>query len=150
MALSARNKALLPGFIFLLICGVFVMRFGMMILVMMLIPSVLAFFIDRKVGKPSFKVIAACNISAALPYIVPIIQFSLKKHFSEVSQVVDDPMVWAFIYCAALAGWAMLYLAKIVARVVTLMHYDYSIKLLERKQEILVKEWGDDIKNSSA
>lgn len=150
MALSSRSKALLPGVIFMLICCIFVLRFGTMILLLFIIPSILAFLIDRKQGKPSFRVIAACNFSAALPYIIPILQFSLKKQYAEAGKVVEDPMVWAYIYAAAGAGWAMLYLSGIVARMITLMHYDYSIKLLEKKQEILEREWGEDIKNRAA
>lgn len=145
MALSARKKALLPGLAFLIIMAIFVLRFGAIILILTVLPTMLAFFLDHKPKKPMFKIIAACNISAALPFIVPIISFSLKKHYSEVGKLVDDPRVWVFIYCAAAAGAAMLFLSKIVARIITLMHYDYSVKLLEKKQDLLVKEWGDEI-----
>jgi hypothetical protein len=149
MKLSASNKALLPGMIFCGLGAIFVMRFGALILILTIIPSIVAFFIDRAPKKPSFKVVAACNLSAALPYIVPIINFSLKKQYSEAGMVMDDGMVWAFIYCGAAAGWGMLFLSKFVARVITLMHYDYGIKVLEKKQELLVKEWGEEIIDST-
>lgn len=145
MKLSARNKALLPGAIFLVLWAIFIMRFGALIVILAILPSAIAYFIDRTPKKPNFKVVAACNISAALPFIVQIVNFSLKKQFSEAGQVVDNFSVWAFIYFGAAAGWGMLYLAKVVARVITLMHYDYGIKLLEKKQELLVKEWGEEI-----
>ena len=122
-----------------------VMRFGAIILVLTIIPSIVAFVLDSRPRKPNFKVIAACNLSAALPFIVPIISFSLKKQYSEAGQVMDDPMSWVFIYCGAAAGWGMLYLSKFVARIVTLMHYEYGISLLEKKQDLLVKEWGEGI-----
>lgn len=145
MALSARKKALLPGIAFMIIMAIVVLRFGAIILILTVLPSMLAYFLDHKPRKPMFKIIAACNISAALPFIVPIVAFSLKKHYHEAGKIVEDPMVWAYIYCAAGAGAGMLYLSKIVARIITLMHYDYSVKLLEKKQDMLVKEWGENI-----
>ncbi len=145
MKLSARNKALLPGMIFIMIGIIFVMRFGAMILVLTIIPSIVAYFIDHQKNRPTFKIIAACNISAALPFIVPIIDFSLKGQYSEAGLVMDDAMIWAFIYCSAAAGWAMIFLAKLVSRTITLMHYEYSVNVLEKKQEILLKEWGEEI-----
>lgn len=145
MKLSGRNKAFLPGIVFLSLMAIIVLRFGAIILVLTIIPSIVAFFIDRKPGRPTFKVIAACNLSAALPFIVPIIIFSLKKQYAEAGQVMESGMSWAFIYCGAAAGWGMLFLSTFIARIVTLMHYDYSIGVLEKKQELLVKEWGEDI-----
>jgi len=145
MKMSARNKALLPGMVFLVISAIFIMRFGALIVILTIIPSVIAYFIDHAPRKPNFKVVAACNLSAAIPFIVPIVGFSLNKQYSEAGQVMENPMTWGFIYCGAAAGWGMLYLSKVVARVITLMHYEYGIKLLEKKQELLVKEWGEEI-----
>lgn len=145
MSLSARNKALLPGMIFLTLIAIFILRFGALILILTIIPSIVAFFVDRRTHKPGFKIVAACNLSAALPFIVPIIDFSLKKQYSEAGMVVDSWQVWAYIYCGAAAGWGMIVLAKFVARVITLMHYEYGVGVLEKKQEILIKEWGDTI-----
>lgn len=145
MSLSARNKALLPGMIFLLLIIIFILRFGAIILILTVIPSIVAFFLDHQPRKPGFKIVAACNLSAALPFIVPIVDFSLKKQYSEAGMVMDDAMTWVFIYCGAGAGWGMIYLSKFVARVITLMHYEYGVSVLEKKQELLIKEWGDEI-----
>lgn len=150
MKLSARNKALLPALICLIVAAVFILRFGAIILILTVIPSVVAFFIDHKEGRPTFKVIAACNLSAALPFIVQIVNFSLKKQYTEVGQVMDDPRAWAFIYFGAAAGWGMLFLAKLVGRVVTLMQYDYKMHILEKKQALLVQEWGEGITTPAA
>jgi len=143
--ISSRSRALLPGIIFTALLAIFYMRAGAIVLALTIIPAIVAFFLDRQPKRPTFKVIAACNLSAALPAIIPIIDFSLKKQYSEAGQVMDDPMSWAFIYCGAAAGWGMLYLAKFAARVITMMHYEYSVGVLEKKQELLVKEWGEDI-----
>lgn len=145
MALSARNKAMLPGVIFITLGVIVVMRFGALILFLTIIPSIVAFFVDRANGRPSFRVIAACNVASALPYIVQIIDFSLKGYYGEVGKVIDSPVIWARIYCGPAAGWAMLYLAKFVARIITLMHYEYAMGVLEKKQTILLNEWGEEI-----
>jgi hypothetical protein len=145
MKLSARNKALLPGMVFLVICGIIIMRFGALMVILTVMPAIIAYFIDHRPKKPSFKVVAACNLSAALPFILNVVDLSLQKQYSEAAQVLSDVMVWGYIYCGAAAGWGMLYLSKVVARVITLMHYEYGIKVLEKKQELLVKEWGEDI-----
>lgn len=125
------------------------MRFGAIILALTIIPSIVAFYLDRTQGRPSFKVIAACNVSAALPFIIPIINFSLNKQYAEAGQVMDNPMSWLFIYCGAAAGWGMLFLSKIVARVLTLMHYAYAVDMLGKKQAILLKEWGEELENAA-
>ena len=150
MKLSTRNKALLPGLIFLMIGAVFYLRFGAIILLLTIVPSIVAFCIDQQPHRPMFKVSAACNISAALPFIVQIVNFSLKKQYTEAGQVVDDPRIWAFIYFGAVAGWGLLFLSKLVARFIMLMQYDYKMRFLERKQELLVREWGEDITSPAA
>lgn len=149
MKISARKKAMLPGVIFLMIALIFIMRFGAMILVLTIIPSIIAYFIDHMPGKPSFKVIAACNLASAMPFIIPIIDFSLKKQYTEAGQVMDSLQSWMFVYGGAAGGWGILYLSKFVARVVTLMHYEYAINMLAKKQDILLKEWGEEIAQGS-
>jgi hypothetical protein len=150
MKLSSRNKAMLPAMIFCIIGAVFYLRFGAIILLLTIVPSIVAYFVDHSEGRPMFKIVSACNLSAALPFIVQIVNFSLKKQYAEAGQVVDDPRVWAFIYFGAAAGYGMLFLAKLVARVVTLMQYDYKMNILEKKQELLVKEWGEEISTPAA
>lgn len=145
MKLSAANKAFLPGMLFMLLASIFILRFGAILLVIMLIPSLFTYFIDHQPRKPMFKIVAACNLSAALPFIIPLIEYSIKRQYNEAGQMMEEFKVWAFIYCGAAAGWGMLYLSRYVARIITLMHYEYAISLLEKRQDLLVKEWGEGI-----
>lgn len=148
MAISARSKAFLPGIIFMALILIVVMRFGALILALILLPMIIAFFFDHQKDKPLFKIIAACNLSSSLQFIIPIVQLSLERKFAEAGLVMDNPMSWAFVYCGSAAGWGILYLAKFGSRVVTLMHYDYSISFLQKKQEKLVQEFGESISQS--
>lgn len=148
MALSASKKAFLPAIIVCSLTAIVIMRFGAIILVLIIMPMIMAYLLDQNPRKPMFKIISATNLAAAIPFIVPIIKFSLKRQYTEVGLVMENPMSWLFIYVGAASGWAMIQLAKFVSRVFTLMHYEYSIGVLEKRQQALLEEWGEGIKPS--
>ena len=145
MPLSASKKAFIPAIAICILTSIIVLRFGALILMLILLPAILAFFLDRDSRRSMFKIVAACNLSAALPFIVPIIEYSLKKKYAEVGLVMEQPISWVFVYCGGAAGWAMLYLSKFASKIVTLMHYEFSVAQLEKKQQLLIKEWGESI-----
>jgi hypothetical protein len=131
----------------LIISGVLIvlMQFGFIFLLLAMMPSIVAYYVDAHPRKTSFKIVFAGNISAALPTLMPMIRTGLNMRPVDVVSVVQDPSVWMFIYLGAGAGWALIYLCKYIARFVVTMSFEYSIKTLENEQQMLVEEWGEDI-----
>lgn len=112
-----------------------------------IMPSIVAYYVDTNPRKLAFKVVLAGNISASLPSIMPLIKSSMHVRKFDLASAMMDPKVWMFIYLGAAAGWALIYLCKYVARFVVAMSFEYNIRALENMQKMLIEEWGHDISN---
>ncbi len=146
MNTAGLSKAFLP-LILVIVCGLIVLlRFGFIFLLLALLPTFVAYYVDRSKGRPAFKVVAACNIAAVLPVIEPMIKAGLKFKHYDVSSVLHDPSTWLFVYTGAAIGWCLIYLCRFIARFVVTVAYEYNINALEHMQKRLVEEWGHQIK----
>lgn len=139
------SKLMLPVFILLGIALLVMLQFGFIFLLLATLPSFVAYYIDADKGKPTFKIVAACNFAATLPSIMPMIRASLKMKHYDVSYVLQDPDVWLIVYGGAALGWGIVYSCRIMANAVISIIYDYNRESLEQFQGKLVREWGEDI-----
>ncbi len=143
------SKALLPILCIVSLLAVAILQKGSLFLLLALLPSVTAYFIDLRVGKPTFKIVLACNFAATLPILVPMIKtgIGLQKPAPSID-VISDPTTWLFIYGGAAAGWALIFVCKMLAKLCVILSYKYRIATLERIQKRLIAEWGKDVQES--
>lgn len=125
--------------------SIILLQSGFLFMLLALMPSIVAYFIDNDPRKNSFKVVFSGNISAALPTLLPMLKAALAMKKFDISAAMSDPKVWLFIYLGAGTGWAIIYLCKFIARFVVTMKFEYQIKSLENTQLMLADEWGDEV-----
>jgi cell division protein FtsW (lipid II flippase) len=144
---SGFSKAFLP--LFLVVgCGMIVLlRFGFIFLLLALLPTVVAYYIDRERRRPAFKTVGACNLAATLPTLAPMIRAGIAMKQYDISSVLHDATVWLFVYTGAALGWCLVFLCRFVARFIVTLSYEYNINSLEHTQKRLVEEWGQQIKH---
>lgn len=141
------NKLLMPLLMILTPVLIVLLQFGFLFLLMGLLPTVVAYFIDHDKGKPLFKTVGACNLAAMLPTLLPMLQAGIRfKHYDHAS-LISNPNVWLVVYCGAAAGWCIIYLSRFVARFIVTLVYEYSVNSLEHQQKYLLEEWGQEIKH---
>ncbi len=70
------SKAIMPLLLIISVMLIVLLQFGFIFLLLALLPSLVALFIDRDAGKPTFKIVLACNFAATLPSLVPMLEAS--------------------------------------------------------------------------
>jgi len=140
-------KAFLPLLLVVGLALVVLLQFGFIFLLLALLPSIVAFFIDRDPGKPTSKIVFACNLAATMPSLMPMIDAGIKFRHYDTSLTLSNPSTWLIVYSGAAAGWCLIYLCRYVARFTVTLLYEYNITMLEGQQKRLIEEWGQQIKH---
>jgi nitrate reductase gamma subunit len=137
--------------LFLIFCliGIVVLQVGFIFMMLALMPSIMAFFIDTDHKRSIFKVVGSANLAACLPTLVPMIGSAIRMRRYDIESVIADPMVWLFIYMGAAAGWALIYTSRFISRFVVTMSCEYNIANLKKQQKLLIDEWGDELTNNA-
>lgn len=144
-AQSGASKLMMPVMILAGLGMLVLLQFGFIFMLLAMLPSIVAYYSDHEPGKPAFQMVFICNFSATLPSIMPMIQASLKMRHYDVSFILEDSKVWLIVYGGAAIGWGLVFLSRTIANVVISITYDYNRVELEKFQEKLVREWGEDI-----
>lgn len=129
---------------------VLVLQFNFIFLLLALLPAVVAYYIDHEPGKPTFRVVFACNFSATLPFLMPMIGSGLMFKNNNIGDIISTPYVWLVVYTGAAVGWCLVYVCYALARFMIVLLYDYKISVLERFQKKLIDEWGAQITSHSS
>jgi hypothetical protein len=129
----------------LLGAAIVLLNAGFLFVLLALLPSIMAYFVDIDPRKHAFKIVFSGNISAALPTLMPMVKSAMSMRKFDIVAAMQDPKIWLFIYMGAGAGWALIYICKYVARFMVAMSFEYNIHSLENTQQMLVEEWGRDI-----
>lgn len=144
-------KAALPLLMIVSIALIVLLQFGFIFLLLALLPSVVAFYVDTAPGKPAFKTVLACNLAATLPslmpMLMPMLEAGIKFRHYDTSTTLGNASTWLLVYSGAAAGWCLIYLCRYIARFTVMLFYEYNIATLEGQQKRLIDEWGQQIKH---
>lgn len=139
---------MLPLLILLSFVAVVLLKMGFIFVLLALLPSVAAYYIDNDPRVPIFKTVLACNCASLLPVIYPMLKAAMAFERFNSFAVMTDPFNWLVAYGGAALGWCLIFLCRFVAHFMVVLAYDYQIRSLEQNQKQLLKEWGDDIKQA--
>jgi len=108
-----------------------------------MLPSVVAFVVDRSPGKYLFKCVLAINACGTLPALLDLTLAG--RDLEAVGVVISDVWYWLYAYGAAAFGW-VLYggVPRVIASYVSIKAQN-RIKELRDVQAKLVDEWGEDV-----
>ncbi len=125
---------------------ILVLKMGFIFLLIAILPSIAAYFVDDDPDLTTFRTIFACNLAAILPTITPVFIAGLKFKHYDIDSIIASPNVWLFIYGAAAIGWVMIHFGSHTARAFLEIQYKFRAASLEKSQVRLLEEWGDSIK----
>ncbi len=125
-----------------------VLQYGFIFMIIALLPSFVAHFIDPDPSKPKFKVIFCCNVAATMPTLAPMFEASFHFKPYDITVLISNPNLWLFIYGGAGLGWCIIYVCNQVAFYVIGARNDYIIHQIEDQQLRLIDEWGPQVKES--
>jgi hypothetical protein len=125
-----------------------VLQFGFIFLLVALLPSMVAYFVDLDPQKSKFKVVFSCNLAATFPTLAPMFQAGIQLRRYDISVLTSNPDIWLIIYGGAAAGWCLLYLCNQLAYFVVGARNEYIIRNIEDEQKRLVSEWGVQVQGA--
>lgn len=108
-----------------------------------MIPTMVAYVVDRDPEKPAPITVGGLNFCGCLPYAI-----DLWKHGGGISaalKVFSDPMAWLVMYGAAAVGWAFYYGIPPAVANAEVMRSERRIDALKQRKVGLVQEWGPDV-----
>lgn len=147
MALLNTAQKLVPVLLIIVSLMLIVMlQFGFIFLLLALLPSIAAYFVDTDPSRPAFRTVFAANLAATLPSLTPMFKSGLKFKHYEVGGIIGDPKVWMLIYGSAAAGWCIIFICRQIARTMLAFQYEFRAASLERAQARLVDEWGTQVR----
>lgn len=108
-----------------------------------MLPSVVAFVVDKSQGKFLFKCVLAVNICGMLPALLDLTLAG--RDLSAVTAIISDVWYWLYAYGAAAFGW-VLYggVPRVIASYVSIKAQN-RIRELRDVQAKLIDEWGEDV-----
>lgn len=141
---KAKKSKWMPVLLLVFIIGIVTMQHAFLFVFIALLPSIVAYIVDRNPNYSVFFTVACLNVSGLLPFLLEIV-FS-PKLIEAASARMGDVYTWLVIYSAAAVGWALVILCPTVCKLVLQGMRRGQIMHLENQQRKLIEEWGPEIR----
>ncbi|MBN66239.1 MAG: hypothetical protein CMM94_01555 [Rickettsiales bacterium] len=110
-----------------------------------ILPSIVAFLIDRSPGRTTFHTIMACNMSGVLIMLFPL--FADGNQPSTLMMMMTDVFNWFIIYMSAAFGWFLVWGSPYMGHLIINAFNQRHISKLEHTQKRLRSEWGPEVES---
>ena len=108
-----------------------------------LLPTGVAFIIDRTEGKQNTQAVGWLNFAGIWPYLW--ILWTGEHTISRAMQLLSDVFAWLVMYGAASFGWAIfILLPPIIVQVLDLLA-EKRVETLRENQKKIIEEWGKEV-----
>jgi hypothetical protein len=109
-----------------------------------LLPTLTSILWDKKPGRFASKTVAAFNITGLFPFLMAI--GSSGSPDGTAITILSNTKAWVLIYGFSIFGWAVILLVPKITMIYLEIEAKYRIKKMEKFQQDLLEEWGEDIK----
>jgi hypothetical protein len=138
--MSAKNKILLIVVSLLMMSF---LRTGFIFVIIGLLPSIVAYYIDVSVERYTFRTIFATNLCGMLPYIERMLQQGPSS--TVLQSVMGNANNWFIIYGSALIGWLLIEICPLVAEAMIKGFHQTQIARINHVQKKVESEWGSEV-----
>jgi hypothetical protein len=108
-----------------------------------MLPTLVAFFVDKDREHSSATAIGALNCAGITPFVIDL--WIKGQSMSAVFQILSDPSSWLIILGAAAIGQVIVSVVPQAMATVTFAHSELRIKTLKHNLELLKNSWGPDV-----
>jgi hypothetical protein len=119
------------------------LRTGFVFIVVGLLPSIIAYFMDRSRHRHIFKCIFSCNLAALIPSIGKLIVAGPSSFL--INELMGDTLNWMFIYGAALMGLLLVNIMSSLAQIIVSKFHKNHVIQLNNNQKKIEQEWGHEV-----
>ncbi|MBO6783793.1 MAG: hypothetical protein JJ899_11055 [Alphaproteobacteria bacterium] len=113
-----------------------------------MVPSLVAWMIDRTPGHNVTVTVAAMNFTGVAPFVAELLIAGATM--VRATAMVTDVFVLALMYGAAAAGWVLLTAMPKVASVYISVRNEARVQVMQRERKRIVEEWGPDVRDAPA
>ncbi len=141
----ARRKMSMKHKLLLILSSLLMMAFlrtGFIFVVIAMMPSIVAYYIDRAKKPYLFKTVFALNLSGTLPYIGRMIMEGPVSALQPILQSVDT---WVVIYGSAMCGYLMVMVMPMLTHVMFSRFHVEQVVKIEGNLKKIESEWGDEV-----
>lgn len=119
------------------------LRTGFVFFIIGMLPSVVAYYLDRSEEHFTFRAIFACNLSGMLPFLGRLMFYGPNK--GALYEITGETSTWVIIYGAAFVGWMLTRVTPILAQMLIGSMHNTQVQRLARAQNKIEKEWGSEV-----
>jgi hypothetical protein len=112
-----------------------------------MIPTFVAFLIDRHPMKYTTRTVGYMNFCGVLPYTLEL--WGGVNDFQAALKIVADPLGWLVMLSSAAAGWAIVYSVPPVVAAYLSVTSEIKEKTFKGRQKELVEEWGTSVRQAA-
>lgn len=141
---SGKRKMIL---IVLTIVSAVVLKLGVFLLFIGMLPAIVAYEIDNTKHKFVSSTVAAFNFSGVLPDVMQVFIGGGTYDILKIKML--DPLVWMIMYGSAGMGWCMVVLSPVVASTILDSIYAGRILHLEGLQKRSIEDWGNEVQGKT-
>ena len=119
----------------------------MLVLVVGMAPTLVAFFTDRRREKYAAFCVGAMNLLGVLP--VALGMWTRDHSMDSALRNVTNIFNWALMYGAAAVGWGLYSITPAIVAFVLRLQIDRRIAKMQSYQRELIEEWGEGVTEGS-
>jgi hypothetical protein len=114
-----------------------------MLLALLMLPTIVAYTIDKQVGRPFTITVALLNGAGCVPAILEL--WSDGHTILAAQGVLANPWFWLSAYFCAALGWTIYLTLPTILRRYYDRITDSRVRALQRQQDKLIEEWGEEV-----
>lgn len=121
-----------------------VMRTGFIFILMAMLPTIIAYYLDTKRPRTKFHTVFACNFSGVFPFIIQLLKEGPNAS-GYTTEVMSNMLNWLIIYGSAGFGYLLIGTTPLMAQMFISLVNKGQISRYESMQQRIIKEWGNEV-----
>ncbi len=113
-----------------------------------LVPTIVAYIVDRHPMKYASRTVGYLNFCGCLPYALRL--WTGDHSVDAVIAILVDPFAWFAMYGAAAVGWLIYFATPPVVAAWMAVNHEIRQQALKSRQTELINEWGNTVRRSAA
>ena len=143
--LSKSKENSLRPLLWILLLSIILLKFpeSIVLLLVGLLPTMVAFIIDKSSGKYATLCVGAMNITGIFPSIYKL--WTGQNNFTQAIQIISNIFDLVIMYGAAGFGWILYIIIPSAVSALLNIIAERRISRLRSQQRDLITEWGKDV-----
>lgn len=130
-------------FLLLIVPAALVVMATTVLFIIGMIPTAVAFVIDRDPEKPAPITVGALNFCGCLPFAIDL--WMRGNTLAALGKMLTNPVSWLIMYGAAAVGWAFYFGIPPMVASAEVMRAEKRVAELRQKKAELVGSWGPEV-----